>query len=290
MPDIDFEFTRERDRELTEAGLTLHQRPFHVAIAWMKANNISGPLFDNTIWSPLMTFYRQLYPSGDFSVPALFEGGVAFRDQMYSVRVDVGFGQFSIEPIKCIEIPPEELETIYNLERDQFWGALYCAGDVIDIAYGIDDISHQRGEAARLFSNARSALAATVRTLQGRLDLDTAVQSACIASELALKGALVCIGWTLPQVRKLSHNLVEAAETLVSERPRSSDAQLLAACASFPNYVTSRYTDHGLSRRELMTLAMRSQFIVAEAVRRVTERDLGAQLEADQSIPPRVLP
>lgn len=39
---IDKEFVRQRDDELITQGLKLHQRPFHVAVAWMKANGISG--------------------------------------------------------------------------------------------------------------------------------------------------------------------------------------------------------------------------------------------------------
>lgn len=128
MAIIDAAFVIKHDRELIKADLTLHQRPFHVAIAWMKEQGYSGPFLDDAIWKPLMSIYGELYPSGDFSVPALFEGGVALRDRMYKIRVNVGFGQFAINPIDCIEIPKQELEVIYKLEPEQFWMAFYSVG------------------------------------------------------------------------------------------------------------------------------------------------------------------
>ncbi|WP_205418156.1 hypothetical protein [Pseudomonas coronafaciens] len=87
---IDKEFVRQCDDELITQGLKLHQRPFHVAMAWMKANGISGDMFDKAMWGPLMASYHSLYPSGDFLMPAMLKGGVALRDQMYAVRIPVG--------------------------------------------------------------------------------------------------------------------------------------------------------------------------------------------------------
>ena len=290
MATIDAAFVIKHDRELIKADLRLHQRPFHVALAWIKEQAFSEPLLDDAIWKPLMSIYRGLYPSGDFSMPALFEGGVALRDRMYTVRVNVAFGQLAIDPVDCIEIPKQELEVIYKLEPEQFWMAFYSVGDVIDFAYGTDDLSHTGGAAYELLSNARSSIAATARILQGDLDIDSAVQSACLAAELAMKGALAHLGWAEARYRKLSHRLSDGAGALIKERPRRSDAQLGVACAAFPDYVGTRYKSHGMTRRGLMMLAMRAQFVAADAVRRVTQRDFGSQLEADNKTPSRVVP
>lgn len=287
MPTITAEFVIDRDRELIRQDLKLHQRPFHVAIAWMKDQKIAGQIFDDNIWGPLMGIYRELYPSGDFSMPALFEGGVAMRDRMYRAIVNVGFGQFSINPFDCIEIPRQELELIFRVEPEHVWRAFYGVCDLFDFAYGVEDIQHQSAGAYELLSNARSSIAASARILQGDLDIDAAVQSACLSAELAMKGALSVAGWDEARYRRLSHRLADAAEALIAERPRTSDGLLRAACASFPDYVGTRYRSHGMTRYELMSLAMRAQFVAADAVRRVTQRDLSAQFEADPSTPPR---
>jgi hypothetical protein len=290
MHTIDPKFVIEHDRELIKSDLKLHQRPFHVALAWMKENGIAGPIFDDVIWEPLMTIYHELYPSGDFSIPALFEGGVALRDQMYKVRFNVGYGRFQGNPLDCIDIPRAELEVIFRLEPDQFWRAFYGVGDIMDFASGTEDMSHGPADAFELMSNARSSIAALVRILQGYLDIDAAVQCACLGAELAMKGALCHLGWSEAQYRKLSHRLADAAEALIGEQSTSSDALLRAACANFPDYVGTRYKSHGMTRHELMALAMRAQFVAAEAVRRVTDRDVGSQMERNAETPPRTVP
>ena len=283
---IDKEFVRQRDDELITQGLKLHQRPIHVAMAWMKANGISGDLFDKAMWGPLMAIYHTLYPAGDFSMPAMLKGGVALRDQMYPVRIAVGYGSASVDPIDCIEIPRDELELIFEHYPDQGWRAVYGVADLWDFAYGVSDLEHGTGDAPQLLANARSSLAATARILAGDIDIDAAVQTICLTAELALKGALAARGWTEAQYRKLSHHLIKLADALIGEVSTAHDNRLRGAIAYFPDYVGTRYASHGMTRVELMVLAMRAQFVAAEALRRVSHRDLASMLEAD----PRNLP
>lgn len=283
---IDKEFVRQRDDELITQGLKLHQRPILVAMAWMKANGISGELFDKAMWGPLMAIYHTLYPAGDFSMPAMLKGGVALRDQMYPVRIAVGFGAFSVDPIDCIEIPRDELELIFEHYPDQGWRAVYGVADLWDFAYGVSDLEHGTGDAPQLLANARSSLAATTRILAGDIDIDAAVQTICLTAELALKGALAARGWTEAQYRKLSHHLIKLADALIGEVSTAHDDRLRGAIAHFPDYVSTRYASHSMTRIELMVLAMRVQFVAAEALRRVSHRDLASMLEAD----PRNLP
>lgn len=283
---IDKEFVRQRDDELITQGLKLHQRPIHVAMAWMKVNGISGDLFDKAMWGPLMAIYHTLYPAGDFSMPAMLKGGVALRDQMYPVRIAVGFGSFSVDPIDCIEIRRDELELIFEHYPDQGWRAVYGVADLWDFAYGVSDLEHGTGDAPQLLANARSTLAATTRILAGDIDIDAAVQTICLTAELALKGALAARGWTEAQYRKLSHHLIKLADALIGEVSTAHDDRLRGAIAHFPDYVSTRYASHGMTRIELMVLAMRAQFVAAEALRRVSYRDLASMLEAD----PRNLP
>jgi len=131
-----------------------------------------------------MDIYRDLYPSGDFSMPAMFEGGVALRDQMYPVEIPLGFGKFSINPIDFIKISRTELKLIFQHYSEQGWRALYGVADLWDFAYGADDLSHVGGDARQLFTNARSSLAATPRILSGNVDIDAAVQTICLTAEL----------------------------------------------------------------------------------------------------------
>lgn len=80
---MDRSFIEKTDAALIRRDVPLHARPFHVVTEWMKANRISGDVLSPEIWEPLMAIYRQLYPTGDFSVPSMLEGFVGFRDRAY---------------------------------------------------------------------------------------------------------------------------------------------------------------------------------------------------------------
>lgn len=290
MDPIDEHFILATDAELLAQDLKLHQRPFHVVMRWMKVNGHSGDVFDKRIWGPLMETYRRLYPSGDFSIPPMLSGGVAIRDQMYSVRVPLGYGTVSIEPLKLIEIPQAELELAFRHFPDQGWRAFYGACDALDFAYGVDDLIREGTPKPDLFVNARSNVSATTRILQGDVDIDAAVQSSCLSAELALKGALAHLGLNDQALKALSHSLPNLAAKLVELAPGPKDARLIAAVQQFPNYVGARYAAHGLTRIQLMELAMRAQFVAADAVRRITERRMGIEMESRNDTPPRADP
>ncbi|RKS17080.1 HEPN domain-containing protein [Pseudomonas sp. WPR_5_2] len=290
MEIIDEGFVRQMDDKLMAQDVKLHARPFQVAIEWMREKNITGDVFDKSTFEPLMVTYKRLYPSGDFSISALLTGGVALRDVMYPARVHVGYGQVTIDPLECIEIEREELELVFQHYPDQGWRALYGVCDLWGFGYGVDDLIRSGSPATDLLKNARSSVAATPRILSADLDLDAAVQTACLTAELAMKAALIHLGCTEERVRKLSHHLTKLADELIATKPASSDDRLRKACAKFPNYVETRYAPHGLTRLELMALAMRAQFVAADAIRRISQRNLAGTVEGQPEFPSRLEP
>jgi hypothetical protein len=66
-----------------------------------------------------MAIYRKPYPSGDVSMPGMLIGGVAVHDRPYPARVDVGLGTFNVDPVKCTDIPPEELQAFWQQRPGQ---------------------------------------------------------------------------------------------------------------------------------------------------------------------------
>ncbi|SFU67486.1 hypothetical protein [Nitrosospira multiformis] len=112
-----------------------------------------------------MVAYKQLYPSGDFSMPGLLIGGVGLRDRMYSVRISVGYGTRQIDPISLIDISQQELEIIWRNYPQQVWRAIYSIADLWDFAYSVEDLREQNRDADQLWQNARSNITATAQTL-----------------------------------------------------------------------------------------------------------------------------
>lgn len=290
MDTINENFVRATDTKLIGEGVNLHARPFHVAMAWMGERKISGNLLDDEIWKPLMQIYQRLYPDGNFSAPALLVGGVALRDRMYPARVPIGYGKINFDPLKCIDVTREELALIFRHYPEQGWRAFYGVCDLWDFGYGVDDLIKTGSPASDLLNNARSSIAATQRILSVDIDIDAATQTTCLSAELSMKAALKHLGCADPQLKKLSHRLPDLAKALIDVRPSSTDDRLRTACNKFPDYVETRYASHGLTRVQLMDLAMRAQFVAADAIRRVSDRDMGGDMEARSDCPTRSEP
>jgi hypothetical protein len=290
---IDDAFVRKMDAELITQGVPLHARPFQVAISYMQSVGLSGDFLSDALWTPLMEIYHRSYPSGDFSIPAVLIGGVGFRDQFYTARVSVGYGRFSIDPLKCIDIDPLEMTAIWQRQPDQVWRAMYSVCDLWDFGYAVDDLRNENAEVVAHFQNARAAVVATARTLSNSGDSDFVVQSICQTAELSMKGVLVKLGWPESKRRNLGrsgHGLSDIAAAIASERPSPSDERLFRAVASFPDYVQTRYASHGLKRIELVELAMKAQYVAADALRRISGRNLAGTIEQESNNPPRSFP
>jgi HEPN domain-containing protein len=287
---LDEAFVIRIDGELLVQGVPLHARPFNVALSYMKEAGISGDLLAEEIHAPIMAIYRSLYPSGDFAIPAVLVGGVAFRDQFYPVRVNVGYGTCRIDPLKCIEIDPAELDAIWRYHPHEVWRAMYAVADLWDLGYAIEDLRFETGDVAALCHQTRAAVTATARTLAAGGDADAVVQSSHLAAELGMKAALAKLGVQEPQRRALSHHLNKAVDLLTSKHPTTADEQLRRAVSGFPDYVKSRYVSPGLTRLQLADLAMKSQYAAANALRRVTGRNLAGKLERDPKNNPRAYP
>lgn len=283
---IDRTFILALDRDLMEQDVPLYARPFHIVSEWMRINGIEGDWLASEIWEPLMAEYKTLYSSGDFALPSMAVGGVAFRDKMYLARVNMAYGSASIVPLNLIEIPATELEIIFHSYPDEIWRGIYSVADLVDFSFGIDDLKGQVIDADELWNNARAAIAATARTLAGDQDYDSAVQSACLAAELAMKGCLAFLGWSEGQRRKAGHRLIDLAEAIIASKPTLNDGRLRLACAGFPDYVQTRYKPHCLTKLQMLTLGMRSQFVAAEALRHISLRDFGATVEASSDSKP----
>lgn len=292
---INEDFIRSEDERLIKEDIPLHARPFQIAMAWMKTHGISGNIMDPTIWIPLKGIFDRLYHSKkqSINIPPLLIGGVAFLDQFYLVNVPLGYGTFAIDPLRCIDISSEELNRFWQYHPNQIWRAIYSVADLFDIAYGINDaITRKENEGSTTyFDKACSHIinATSHLTLPHPQNIDAVVQSSCLAAELALKGSLSYLGINEKDFKtEFKHDLVKSAKKLIDIQSTYNDTKLLDACKNFPNYVESRYNKHGLSRIQLLELAMRAQFVTAEAVRRISNRDFAGTIESDSNNPPRL--
>lgn len=127
---------------------------------------------------------------------------------------------------------------------------------------------------------ATSNLADAANNLPTAFSVDSVLQPICMVAELSLKAALVRNGADPYSFKgKDGHDLAKLADRLAVELPHRDDPRVKELIDRLPPYVASRYKPAGLSRFDVVRLALGVQFVAASTVRRSSDRDLAAELE-----------
>lgn len=284
------EFVQKIDWQLAEQGFPLSSRPLEVAIRWQEDNGMLVDLYhpiNSEIYDLVIEIYKKLYPNDHTSI-GILSGGVVIQDRMYQVNLPIIYGQVPINPISLINIPKETLDFVFKNYPQQGWKAFYGVCDLIDLGYGIDDLKKMESPASDFLLNLSSHINAIAQILLSQDNIESVIQNTCVVAELSMKAALLHLGYTQEHLKSsFSHNLNKLSTELTKLRSERSDAIFIEECNKFPNYVNSRYEFPSLNRLELMSLAMRTQFVAAEAIRRITDRHMAWDLEMERTIPAR---
>lgn len=290
MKVIGTDFVLTSDKKLILEGVLLFRRPFYVALEWAKENNLPVNLLDpdffELIVAPVQKIYNSLYPNGNFSFPPILSGGVAIRDNIYSVRVPLLYGERSITPLDFIDIDKSELEIIFTYYKEEGWQALYSVCDLVDFGYGASDLISTNSPATGFLERTIEQIAAFSNISSNHIPIEAFVQTALLSAELAFKATFIHLGDSEEYCRKkFSHRHVDMALYLAQKIPEQSDDEILKICKNFPDYVYSRYNSTGLNRLELIKVAMGAQFVAAECIRRITDRNIMKSIQAQAQFP-----
>lgn len=103
-----------------------------------------------------------------------------------------------------------------------------------------------------------------------------------LTAELSLKGALIHLGMSPDDLTRkpYGHGYQTLAEKLVQLCPHRDDPEVLRVIAKLPQMVGSPYDITGLTRLQVIELALGVQFVAASTVRRVSSYDLAKEMEA----------
>lgn len=286
---VDREFVQKIDWILAEQNVPLSVRPSKVAMQWQEATGMIVDLFhpvQNEIYDSVIEIYKQLYPNDNSFIGVLF-GGIAINDRMYQVNIPILYGQVPINPLELIRIPQETLNFVFKNYPQQGWRAFYGVCDLFDLGYSIDDLITLESPSKNFLPNIKSNITAIAQVLLSQNDIDSVIQNTCVVAELSMKTVLLHLGCTQDELKNYSHNLKRLSQKLTDLKPTRNDEAFLAECSKFPNYVNSRYEPSGLNRQQIMSLAMRAQFVAAEAFRRITDRHMVWDFEMNPQIPAR---
>ena len=140
---------------------------------------------------------------------------------------------------------------------------------------------------------ATSNISDFANTLPGTFSVDTVLQPICLSAELSLKAAIVQAGGDAEGFRQRGgegHDLVRLAGRLAHETPHRDDGRIAQVVAAMPPYVDNRYAPAGLTRLQVVRLALGAQFVAAATVRRHSSRDMAGQFNQSDWPAPRPEP
>ena len=269
------------DLKYAEQGLHLHQRPFHAAMDILGTAFIMG-IGGNPEVSKIMDAYAEMIPEVGANWPGMGVGLAAVVDQVRRFIVPVVLGSpGSISVWSALGFASQE-EWWHWCREDHDMAARthFAFADIHDLTYGIDDMRSVTGPDLTLWTMATSNLADAANGLPTTFSVDTILQAVCMTAELSLKAALVKNGADPNSFKgKDGHDLAKLMTRLTAEIPHRDDAIATDVVAHLPPYVASRYAPAGLSRLQVVRLALGVQFLAASTVRRFGDRDLAAAME-----------
>ena len=286
MTVISIDDIRKIDDQLISQNVLIHHRPFQTTLEWMRLNKIQGDI--SSFYKPVEDIYQKLYPRQKFSIPNLLIGGIAFRDQIYITRIPVIKG---INLFDFVDIDPSELALMHNVYFEQYKKAVYSICDLYDIAFGIDDILKEKESNEILVYWLEMILSSTMSAafaLSENINLANAIQSSLLSVELAAKSSLMYLGCDANYIKSLGHCRKMIKDNLISYKIIDENDDFFEIYYSLPKYVDSRYKPQNLSKQELVNIAIKSQFLVSEIIRKISKRNLteSIQLEREFTRPP----
>ena len=280
MTVISIDDIRKIDDQLISQNVLIHQRPFQTTLEWMRLNKIQGDI--SSFYKPVEDIYQKLYPRQKFSIPNLLIGGIAFRDQIYITRIPVIKG---INLFDFVDIDPSELALMHNVYFEQYKKAVYSICDLYDIAFGIDDILKEKESNEILVYWLEMILSSTMSAafaLSENINLANAIQSSLLSGELAAKSSLMYLGCDANYIKSLGHCRKMIKENLISYKIIDENDDFFEIYYSLPKYVDSRYKPQNLSKQELVNIAIKSQFLVSEIIRKISKRNLAESIQLER--------
>ena len=280
MTVISIDDIRKIDDQLISQNVLIHQRPFQTTLEWMRLNKIQGDI--SSFYKPVEDIYQKLYPRQKFSIPNLLIGGIAFRDQIYITRIPVIKG---INLFDFVDIDPSELALMHNVYFEQYKKAVYSICDLYDIAFGIDDILKEKESNEILVYWLEMILSSTMSAafaLSENINLANAIQSSLLSVELAAKSSLMYLGCDANYIKSLGHCRKMIKDNLISYKIIDENDDFFEIYYSLPKYVDSRYKPQNLSKQELVNIAIKSQFLVSEIIRKISKRNLAESIQLER--------
>ncbi len=157
----------------------------------------------------------KLYRPADIGIGGLHIGVVMFMDIFLKLSVLIAYGQVNLDPLSMLDISEAQRDWLASRPKDMSL-IIDQFIDLIDFGFGINELGKARNvndDCRNFLSLVHFQLQAAAATLTGAYDRRGSVQSALLATELALKGGLAANGITKKILKEeFGHYLKKLAE------------------------------------------------------------------------------
>lgn len=273
------------NRKMGQGDVPYIRRPFEAIRIWTIENRCSIR-FDSPVAQAVFRWFEAHSPAGAHAIGSLFMGVFYFDGHFWRVSIPLAYGTVRMNAVdSLIDLPEPTRKWLMESRKDLFE---YCAlwVDVMDYAYGINDLRHGGGVsgfAAHVATSADRELTATVRLLTEptRQPNPKAMESARMATEMFLKAFLAAhAGLTESGAQQqLGHNLAKAAEQCQIVSGKREYAAIAKAVAIFPP-IGARYEGNMYNNQSLWEAYCIAQASGTAFVRSLTDRDSRNQMFA----------
>lgn len=268
----------ETDKELFSQGVDIRRRTWEVAGVVMRRFGYESFVMAGLGKPPLLTriedLMQQMYRPQDFASGGHI-GVYMYRDIFAKISVPWVFGKAGFNPVDFVDLTPIQ-RLILQTEPDLIECYLDQFNDVADIQYGYMEAKKPFSDIELLMRFAGLAklhLHGASAVLTGGYDFRGAVQSALLATELALKAGAAGQGLTEAKIKhQFGHKLNELAAFVGESWPDFDAARVQRVLSTQPLYVLNRYADEQPSRLAVGHIVMGAQFIVSEVIRQISDR------------------
>lgn len=281
------------DKKYAEEGIPFCERPSRAVM------DLIAPGFDagwgvpsDSVVDSIERLYKKLVPEVGGAWPREGIGIAASVDQVRKMVVPAVYGEFRPASAEALGFDSGK-DWIFWCRKDEAIAAEseYSFIDLYDFTRGINSIGLQSHSMAQnLWRQAASNIEVITDSLVNCYRTNSILQPICILAELSMKGALLKLGVKNEDLRlKFGHKLLELARELSRLVPHHEDELLIGVCASFPDYVKSRYDESALNRLQIVKLALKAQFVAASSLRRVSGADETLAVYASEWPGPRAM-
>lgn len=267
------------DKALFDSGRDIRQREWEVPQELMKKFGYPAYMINGDarpqILKRIDAAFASIYRKQDLAMGGHI-GVYMYRDIFARISVPIMFGQVKLNPFEFVELSETQLRMI-QIEPAEIETFLDQFSDVGDIQYGVQELKKPYSDielVVRFIELSRLHLHSAAAILTGGFDYRGAVQSSILATELALKSGAAAFGLGEDEIKKrFNHRNSEIAE-FVADRWTTFDLDRVKRVISKqPPYSQNRYSAQQPNRVEVGHLTMSAQYLVAEVVRQMCDRD-----------------